>query len=308
MRIVFMGTPEFAAVALKHIIDADFNVVAVYTQPPKPMGRGYEVTKSATHRLAEKYNIPVFHPKTLRTINAQNELKSLKPDICVVAAYGFILPQEILDIPSMGCINIHASLLPRWRGAAPIQHSILAGDKKTGITLMKMDAGMDTGDMLLKRSVPITSITTSQFLFDQLSILGGEMIVEYLQNSDHYIPMPQPADGVTMAAKIDKMMGQLDWSKTAIELNRQLRAFTPWPGVFTQYKDVILKIGSFELVNTTHCQSPGTVLNEHLDIACGEGTVLRITALQRPGGKMLLTKEFLKGYSLITGTQLVIPD
>lgn len=302
-----MGTPEFAATALQHILDAKFNVVAVYTQPPKPVGRGYEISKSATHKLAECYTIPVFHPKTLRTPEAQAELQTLKPDICVVAAYGFILPQAILDIPTMGCINIHGSLLPRWRGAAPIQHAILSGDKETGITLMQMDVGMDTGDMLFKRSVPITENTTSQMLFDQLSVLGGEMIVEYLHHPNHFSPTPQPAEGVTMAPKIDKSMGQVDWRTHAFEIERKLRAFTPWPGAFTLYNDSILKIGKLKIIDAAHDQKPGTILNESLHIACGSGTVIAITLLQRSGGKMLPTEEFVKGFSITLGECLAIP-
>lgn len=298
MRIVFMGTPNFAAAALQAMIDAKFNIVAVYTQPPKPVGRGYEMAKSATHLLSERYNIPVFYPKTLRTADAQAELKALSPDICVVAAYGFILPQAVLDIPPMGCINIHGSLLPRWRGAAPIQHAILAGDTETGITLMNMDVGMDTGDMLYERSVPITNSTTSQMLFDELAVLGGEMIVEYLQHPKKYSAISQPIDGVTMAPKIDKSMAQLDWRKSAVALERQLRAFTPWPGAFTVYQNMVLKIGGLEVISTHQAASPGTILNDHLHIACGEGTVLAITHLQRPGGKMLPTPEFLKGFEL----------
>jgi len=307
MRIVFMGTPSFATAALQHILEANFNVVAVYTQPPKPAGRGYEITQSPTHELALRYNIPVFYPKTLRTPEAQAEFQKLNPDICVVAAYGFILPQAILDIPALGCINIHGSLLPRWRGAAPIQHSILAGDKETGITLMQMDLGMDTGKMLFKRSVPITEITTAQMLFDQLAILGGEMIVEYLRNPKHFSPTPQPADGVTMAPKIEKSMAQIDWNKRAEDIERQLRAFTPWPGAFTIYNDTILKIGKLEIIDAIHNACPGTLLNESLHIACGEGTVIAITLLQRPGGRMLSSSEFLKGFLMTSGESLTIP-
>jgi methionyl-tRNA formyltransferase len=304
MRIVFMGTPTFAAAALHSILDAKLNVVAVYTQPPKPVGRGYEVTKSATHELAERHNIPVYYPKTLRSPEAYAELQALNPDICVVAAYGFILPQPVLDIPPLGCINIHGSLLPLWRGAAPIQHSILAGDTETGITIMKMDIGMDTGDMLYKRSVPITPTTTSQMLFDELAILGGKMIVDYLHLPDRYPPAPQPIKGVTLAPKIDKSMAQLDWRKTAVELDRQLRAFTPWPGAFTTYNNIILKIGGLKIIPDNHTQTPGTILNDQLHIACGNGTVLAITALQRPGGKMLSTPEFLKGFEIKPGQHL----
>lgn len=304
MRIVFMGTPTFAASALQRILNEGFDVVAVYTQPPKPVGRGYEVTKSATHILADAYNIPVYTPTSLRTSEAQHDLIALKPDICVVAAYGFILPKVVLDIPPMGCVNIHASLLPRWRGAAPIQHALLAGDQETGITLMKMDIGMDTGDMLHQRSIPITFVSTSEQLFDQLADLGAEMIVDYLHAPHSYTPTPQPTDGVTMAPKIEKSMARLDWSKPAQELERQLRALTPWPGVTTQYADTPLKIGGLQVIEASHNHLPGTILNDDLHIACGQNTTLAITSLQRPGGKMLETSEFLKGFPLIKGNRL----
>lgn len=305
MRIVFMGTPEFAATALDKILAAGMNVVAVYSQPPKPVGRGYDVVKSATHALAEQYGIPVYCPKTLRTSEAQQELAALQPDICVVAAYGFILPQAVLDIPRLGCVNIHGSLLPRWRGAAPIQHAIMAGDTETGITLMRMDVGMDTGDMILKQSVPITSLTTSAMLFESLAALGAQMIVEYLGNPQGYTAEVQPIDGVTMAPKIDKAMAQVSWQKTAHEIERQLRAFTPWPGAFTVYEGTVLKIGGMAVIHETHSATPGTVLNADMHIACGEGTVLALTHLQRPGGKMLPVTEFLKGFSIQLLSQLV---
>jgi methionyl-tRNA formyltransferase len=296
MRIVFMGTPEFAAKALERILQAGHNVVAVYTQPPKPVGRGYELTPSPTHVLAESNGIPVYYPKTLRTLEAQETLRALSPDICVVAAYGFILPKAVLEIPTHGCVNIHASLLPRWRGAAPIQHAILAGDSETGITLMKMDEGMDTGDMLYKQSVPITAHTTSQMLFTDLAKLGAEMIVEYLQNPTPFLPTKQTAELVTMAPKIEKHHAELNWNKTATELERQLRAFTPWPGALCRYQETVIKVGGLQVIEGTHHQTPGTVLNEHLHVACGEGTVIVITSLQRPGGKMMPTAEFLKGF------------
>jgi methionyl-tRNA formyltransferase len=305
MRIVFMGTPDFAATALRSIMHHGMNVVAVYTQPPKPMGRGYEIKQSAAHQLAEQHTIPVFYPSSLRTAEAQTQLKQLRPDICVVAAYGFILPKAILDIPSMGCVNIHASLLPHWRGAAPIQHAILNGDTQTGITIMKMDEGMDTGDILLQRGIPIQSNATSEQLFYQLSTLGADLIVEYLSNPNAYTPIPQPTNGITMAPKIEKSMGRLDWTKPAIALERQLRAFTPWPGVFTYYNDTVLKIGSVNIIDQSHRDTPGTILNEHLHIACGHNTVLQLATLQRPGGKLLPFQEFLKGYPLKVGTHLM---
>lgn len=304
MRIVFMGTPDFAAQALKNILDAKFNVVAVYTQPPKPVGRGYTVQKSATHILADANGIPVFYPKTLRTAEAQTELAALKPDMCVVAAYGFILPQAVLDIPTFGCVNIHASLLPRWRGAAPIQHAILAGDTETGITLMKMDAGMDTGDMLFKRAIKITSTCTSGALFGNLAQLGAEMIVEYLNNPSAHSAIVQDETLSTLAPKITKQMGQLNWHHSATILEQHIRAFTPWPGSFAMYNDTPLKIGSAIVQDNAQHHAPvGTILTPDLNIACGNNSVLTLLTLQRPGGKMLKSAEFTKGFPIPVGTR-----
>ncbi len=298
MRIVFMGTPDFAAAALSSLIHKGLNVIAVYTQPPKPAGRGHKVIQSATHQLANAHNIPVFYPKTLRTSEAQAELKALNPDICVVAAYGFILPQAVLDIPPLGCINIHGSLLPRWRGAAPIQHAILSGDTETGITIMNMDAGMDTGDMLYKKSIPITSSTTSQDLFIQLAHLGAQMIGDYLESPQKYPAIKQIDTDATLAPKIDKSMSEINWSEPADLIERKLRAFTPWPGIYTLYQETKLKIGSVSVSPTQHSQTAGQLLTNTFHVACGNGTTLQINNLQRPGGKMLETKEFIKGFPL----------
>lgn len=309
MRIVFMGTPDFASQALENILANNFNVVGVYTQPPKPVGRGYTTQKSATHIIAEAHNIPVFYPKTLRTQDAQDELASLNPDICIVAAYGFILPQAVLDIPKLGCINIHASLLPRWRGAAPIQHAILAGDAETGITIMNMDVGMDTGDMLFKRSTPITNSTTSGSLFESLAKLGADMIVDYLNSPNTHLPEKQNDTLATMAPKITKQMGVLNWHQTATELDQHVRAFTPWPGSTTIHNEAILKIGSVTVRNDlTHNHTPGTVLSDDLTIACGQNTVLQILTVQRPGGKMLNALDFIKGYKFKAGDMFNSPE
>lgn len=297
MRVIFMGTPQFAAEALKSLLENNTNVVGVYTQPPQPVGRGYKIQKSAVHELAEKYFLPIFTPKTLRSEEAQNTMRTLGADIAVVAAYGLILPQAVLDIPKRGCINIHGSLLPRWRGAAPIQYAVMHGDTETGITIMQMDKGMDTGDMLYKESIPITSETTSVELFESLAHLGGKMIVEYLKNPNAYPPEVQNESLTTYSPKIIKEKGLLDFFETAEELQRKVRALSPWPGCYFTHQNVTLKV--LEVSISEEEGSPGEILN-HLTIACSKGS-LRILKVQKPGGKALFTKDFLMGYPIKIG-------
>jgi methionyl-tRNA formyltransferase len=296
-----MGTPNFAAVSLLNIIHSGFNVVGVFSQPPKPVGRGYEVTKSPVHALAEEFNIPVFTPTTFKSEDSYNLLSSLAPDIVVVAAYGFILPQRVLDLPPLGCINVHGSLLPRWRGAAPIQHAILSGDTETGVTIMHMSLGMDEGDMLLMNTIPILSSSTTFSLLEEMADLGGKSIVQFLEHRLDYAPIPQPMEGVTIAPKITKEQGVIDWNEPAEYIERMLRAFTPWPGISTLLEGVPLKIGGLSILNATHSTTPGTVLTDDLCVACGNGTVLRIEKLQKPGARMMATEEFLNGLSILIG-------
>ena len=234
LRLAFMGTPDFAASSLRALIDAGHEVACVYSQPPRPAGRGHQVQRSPVHVLAEERGIPVRTPKSLRNAEAQAEFAALDLDCAVVAAYGLILPQPILDAPRMGCLNIHASLLPRWRGAAPIQRAILAGDAETGVTIMQMDAGLDTGAMLLKGTVPITAETTAGSLHDALAELGAGLIVQALDGlaEGRLTAEPQPSEGVTYAAKLSRDDGRLDWSQPADFIERQVRALNPWPGVW----------------------------------------------------------------------------
>ena len=233
LRLAFMGTPDFAASSLRALIDAGHDVVCVYSQPPRPAGRGHQVQRSPVHVLAEDREIPVRTPKSLRNAEAQAEFAALDLDCAVVAAYGLILPQPVLDAPRMGCLNIHASLLPRWRGAAPIQRAILAGDAETGVTIMQMDAGLDTGAMLLKGSVPITGQTTAGSLHDALADMGSGLIVQALDGlaEGPLTAEPQPNEGVTYAAKLSRDDGRLDWTQPADFIERQVRALNPWPGV-----------------------------------------------------------------------------
>ena len=230
LRLAFMGTPDFAAIALRALIDAGHDIVCAYTQPPKPSGRGHKLTKSSVQQLAEEHNIAVITPRSLRDTSEQEKFSALQLDVAVVAAYGLILPQAILDAPRHGCINIHGSLLPRWRGAAPIHRALLAGDNETGISIMQMDAGLDTGDVLSMQSVPITNASTTTQLHDELAVLGGRMIVDALNKIDHWQPQKQPDNGVTYAQKITKDENRINWTQPADMIDRQVRALNPWPG------------------------------------------------------------------------------
>ncbi|MCQ4348097.1 methionyl-tRNA formyltransferase [Pseudomonas stutzeri] len=293
LRIVFAGTPEFAAVHLQALLDAGLTPVAVYTQPDRPAGRGQKLMASPVKQLAVEHGIPVHQPATLRDAAAQAELAALAPDLLVVVAYGLILPQAVLDIPQLGCINSHASLLPRWRGAAPIQRAVQAGDAESGVTVMRMEAGLDTGPMLLKVSTPITADDTGGSLHDRLATLGAAAVVEAI---------PQLAAGrlagevqddalATYAHKLDKDEARLDWSRPAVELERLVRAFHPWPVCHTTLGGTALKVHSAELAQGQG--TPGEILaadRDGLVVACGQGA-LRLTRLQLPGGKPLAFAE-----------------
>ncbi|MBP9956602.1 MAG: methionyl-tRNA formyltransferase [Pseudomonas sp.] len=294
LRIVFAGTPEFAAVHLQALLDAGLAPVAVYTQPDRPAGRGQKLMASPVKQLAVAHGIPVHQPATLRDAAAQAELAALAPDLLVVVAYGLILPQAVLDIPKLGCINSHASLLPRWRGAAPIQRAVQAGDAESGVTVMQMEAGLDTGPMLLKVTTPIADDDTGGSLHDRLATLGAAAVVEAI---------PQLAAGTlhgevqddalaTYAHKLNKDEARLDWSRPAAELERLVRAFNPWPVCHTSLGAAALKVYAAELVEEGQGEgqgAPGTILaasRDGLAVACGAGA-LRLTRLQLPGGKPL---------------------
>ncbi|WP_029010960.1 methionyl-tRNA formyltransferase [Azospirillum halopraeferens] len=303
LRLVFMGTPDFAVPALRALIDAGHTVVCAYSQPPRPAGRGQQVQKAPVHRFAEAHGIPVRTPKTLRTAEAQAEFAASGADAAVVAAYGLILPQPVLDAPRLGCLNIHGSLLPRWRGAAPIQRAILDGDGETGITIMQMDAGLDTGAMLLKGSVPITAGTTAASLHDALAALGARLIVEALDGLAHgrLTAQPQPEEGVTYAAKLTRDDGRLDWRRDAAFIDRQVRALTPWPGCWFEATGERIKVLAVE--PAAGSGAPGTVLDEAMTVACGSGAV-RLTRVQRPGKAPVDGAAFLRGFHLPPGTVL----
>ncbi len=295
LRIAFMGTPDFALVALKQLVGAGHDVVCVYSQPPRPAGRGQKETPSPVHGWAAEQGIEVRTPVSLKSDTEKQAFADLDLDVAVVAAYGLILPKAILDAPKYGCLNIHASLLPRWRGAAPIQRAILAGDTRTGVTIMQMDVGLDTGDMLLIRDIPITSETYANALHDDLADLGGDMIVEALEKLPvgQLVAVKQPEDGVTYAAKLERAEAKLDFADDADALERKIRAFTPWPGAYFEFGKERIKVQAADVIDQSG--PVGTILDDDLTIACGKGA-LRPTRIQRPGKSVMDTKEVLRGY------------
>ena len=309
MRVAFAGTPEFAATALRALIDGGFEVVLVLTQPDRRAGRGMKLHPSAVKQVALMHGIPVDQPEKLRSTAEQAALRAAAPDVLVVAAYGIILPQAVLDIPRFGCLNIHASLLPRWRGAAPIHRAIEAGDHETGITIMQMDAGLDTGDMLLVERVPIAEDATTGTLHDTLARLGGELLVDALcRLALKSLPAtPQPVEGVTYAHKIDKAEARLDWRRPARELDRAVRAFDPFPGAVAALDGTPLKV--WTALAESGGGVPGEVLAADADglcVACGEG-VLRITLAQKPGGRRQPIGELLASVPVAVGARLPLP-
>ena len=314
MRVIFAGTPEFAATALQAIHAAGFEVPLVLTQPDRPAGRGMQMHASAVKQFALQHGIPVAQPQSLRldgkypdiARQAHDVLVSTPHDVMVVAAYGLILPLSVLNIPRLGCLNIHGSLLPRWRGAAPIHRAIEAGDTETGITIMQMEEGLDTGPMLLKQSIAIKDTDTTGILHDKLAAMGGEMIVAALQQLKlGQLPATvQPEAGVNYASKISKEEAALDFSLPAEVLARKIRAFNPFPGTHAQYAETTIKIWAATPLDTTGNHKPGQILSANAEqgviVACGQGS-LSLTELQKPGGKRLSVTDFLQGYTLNEG-------
>ncbi|WP_460456235.1 methionyl-tRNA formyltransferase [Arenimonas alkanexedens] len=297
MRIVFAGTPGFAVPCLRAAAERG-EVVAVYTQPDRPAGRGRQPTASPVKVEALARSLPVFQPENFKTVAAREQLRALQPDLLVVVAYGLILPQSVLDIPRLGCWNVHASLLPRWRGAAPIQRALEAGDRETGVCLMQMEKGLDTGPVLLSLRTPITDDDTGGSLHDRLAALGAEVLGDGLKLTRagmRPIASPQPDDGVTYARKLDKAEARLDWSLPARELANRVRAFNPWPVAEAELAGERLRIHAASALTQAHGQAPGTVLaagRDGIDIACGDG-VLRLRQVQREGGRPMPVGDYL---------------
>ncbi len=297
MRIVFMGTPDFSVPILDALVDAGHEIAAVYCQPPRPAGRGKKDRPTPVHAGANALGLPVYHPVSLRTPEAQADFAAHQAEVAVVVAYGLILPQAVLDAPERGCLNIHASLLPRWRGAAPIHRAIMAGDAQTGVCIMQMEAGLDTGPVLSRHETPIAAGETTGALHDRLSGIGAQAIVSALAQLDDLTPTPQPEDGVTYAHKIDKAEAEIDWSKTATEIDRQIRGLSPFPGAWTMADGVRVKLLESRVADEA-CDTAqaGQVLGGFI-VACGEGAV-QIGRAQRAGKSAQDVDEFLRGKPL----------
>ena len=305
MKIVFMGTPDFAVPSLQALLDAGHEVCAVYTQPDKPQGRKQILTAPPVKELALAHNIPVYQPVTLKNEDEQAKLRALAPEVIIVVAYGKLLPKAVLDIPPRGCINVHGSLLPRWRGAAPIQWSVIAGDQKAGVTTMQMAEGLDTGDMLLTYETEIGARETAGELFDRLAQAGAALLVETLEKLDSITPRPQDDSQSCYAHMLDKQMAVIDWTKSAHEIDCLIRGLSPWPVALTTLAGARLKIYAAEPVLGTG--KPGEVLESDpkkgLTVACGAGA-LALHEVQLVGGKRMKSADFLRGHAIDKGTML----
>jgi methionyl-tRNA formyltransferase len=315
MRLIFAGTPDFARSALAALHAAGHDIVGVFTQPDRPAGRGMKLQASAVKQFALEHNLPVVQPHSLKldgkypeeAAAAQAFIAQAQADVMVVAAYGLILPQWVLDAPRFGCLNIHASLLPRWRGAAPIHRAIEAGDAQTGVTIMQMDAGLDTGDMLLEETLPILTQDTTATLHDKLAELGAALIVKALTQVGQFKPVKQPTEGITYAHKIEKAEAAIDWTLSAQLLSQRIRAFDPFPGMTAQMGGELVKVWQAHVISdappSASANKPGTVLainDESLQVACGEG-VLCLTQLQKPGGKRQPVADFVRHFKGAVG-------
>ena len=301
MRIIFMGTPEFSVPVLDALVDAGHDIVCVYSQPPRPAGRGKKDRLTPVHARALELGLEVRHPVSLKTDEALAQFQALNADVAVVVAYGLILPQSVLDAPSRGCLNIHASLLPRWRGAAPIHRSIMAGDAQTGVCIMQMEAGLDTGPVLSRKPLDIGSQETTAQLHDRLSALGATAIVESLDQLGTVTPQAQSSEGVTYAAKIDKSEAAIVWSRSALDIDRQIRGLSPFPGAWFELDGTRFKALGSTLVSAQG--TAGVTLDDALCVACGDGAV-RLTKLQRAGKGAQDADVFLRGNPVPKGTQL----
>jgi len=303
LRLIFMGSPEFSVTALAALIEAGHDIICVYSQPPRPAGRGHKETPCPVHAFALAHGLRVRTPVSLKDETAQRAFADLDADVAVVAAYGLILPPAVLAAPRLGCLNVHASLLPRWRGAAPIQRAIMAGDWQTGVTIMQMDAGLDTGPMLRAERLDIGPETTAAVLHDRLAELGGRMIVEALRDlqENRIVATPQPEDGVTYAAKLSRDEGPIDWTLAAADIEARVRALNPWPGIWFEHDGRRIKVLAAHVVDGDG--APGTILDDNLTVACGRGA-LRLAQVQVAGRSPVRAADFLRGYALKAGTVL----
>ena len=318
LRLAFMGAPDFALPSLRALADAGHEIAAVYAQPPRASGRGHKERPCPVHALALARGWPARTPVSLEEPAEPAAFAALDLDVAVVAAYGLILPPAVVASPRLGCVNVHASLLPRWRGAAPIQRAILAGDAETGVTIMQVDEGLDTGPLLLAEAVPIAAAETAETLHDRLATLGARLIVTALDGlaAGTLSARPQPEDGVTYAAKLRRGEGRLDWRRPAVELERAVRAFSPWPGAEfeapggqsgARIKVLAAEVVAAEVTRDHPAAAPGTVLDARLTVACGAGA-LRLRKVQRAGKAALDAEEFLRGFELAPGTRLALPE
>jgi len=300
-----MGSPDFSVPILDALMAAGHEIVCVYSQPPRPAGRGHKEKPCAVHAFALENGLDVLTPPSLKSPDEQAAFASLKADAAVVAAYGLLLPKAVIEAPPMGCLNVHASLLPRWRGAAPIERAILAGDTETGVSIMVIDEGLDTGDILLTGKVPITATTTASSLHDELSRLGARLMVEALAGlaAGSCVPEPQAGDGVTYADKLTRAEGRLDWKRAAVDLDRRVRALNPRPGVWFEHDGERIKVLAATLEEGKDGKAPGVLIDDKLAVACGEG-VLRLARVQRAGKAGQDANAFVLGYPLKAGTRL----
>ncbi len=298
MRVIFMGTPDFSVVALDALIAAGHEIVAVYAQPPRKAGRGKKLRLGPVHQRAETLGIEVRTPLNFKNTEDIQAFAALNADIAVVVAYGLILPQTILDAPKYGCLNIHASLLPRWRGAAPIHRAIMAGDTETGVCIMQMEAGLDTGPVLLQEKIPISDTITTGELHNQLAELGGQLVCQTLVNLNKLSAKPQPNDGMTYAKKIDKAEAKIDWNQPAEAISRQIRGLSPFPGAWTEINNERIKLLNCVVSNGSGLS--GEALDDALKIACGQDA-LRLTRLQRAGKGVIDVQDFLRGFPVTKG-------
>ena len=303
MRVIFAGTPDFAASALAALIEAGHEILVVLTQPDRPKGRGMKLTPSPVKTLALQHNLPVWQPENLKDVSIQQQLRDLQADVMVVAAYGLLLPAAVLNIPEHGCLNIHASLLPRWRGAAPIQRAIEAGDVESGVCIMQMDVGLDTGDVLLSRNTPITDDTTAAQLHDALAVIGAEAIVEALAKLPELIAVPQPEAGVTYAQKLSKADAEIDWALGAKQIHNKIRALNPVPGAWSSLNGHVIKVWASSVVEMSSTAVEGSIVvadKQGIAVQTGEGVVL-ITELQASGSKRMAAAAFVAGHADLLG-------